>query len=475
MKAILAIAFAAAVPVCALAGEPAVVQQLRNDIGGKSVTLATGVAGYSCIYSSNLSFPTRRLVDTEIDPQGGTRYLLRADRFMNVTNCPQPLGRTASMYGDYIPAKMVSRMYPAGSAATVKTIEAKPDRIEILLLPEGALAGDNAYAKLKLMLGKGYESLSLEQVETALAQGIRMTRIESIQQLRASLDNVNRSIANLERQLATERDPATRVIVAGSLLTGYQEQAGVVDRLNAVAFEPVPAGRGASRVAELNTIIAQEQRQVQAEKIQKASAKYSTAMLAMKQTCGRIGREPAGNLSELDHQDLVVQTAQTDLGHFVEARQEMMTLGQPIPPADDQFSLSCNADAARAADRSARQRPELVQQEAKEAERRRQQEAEAAEQRRQQEAEAAEQRRRQQVRAEIADLTDEFAKMKQERAAYDTKLMGALGGQGQSTVFAEYRAHLRRMIANRQQALKLGDDAAQAEIASLENDLKKLH
>jgi len=452
MKTITTIAVVAAVHVCALAGEPAVVGQLRNDIAGKSVTLATDVAGYSCIYSSTLDFPTKRLVDTEIDSQNGTRYFLRADRFMNVTKCPDPVGRTNSMYGEYIGSRMVSRMYPSGTSAVVKAIEAKADRIEIQLQAEGNGSGDEAYAKLKLMLGKGYESLSLEKVESALALGIRMPRIESINELRAKLDDVNRSIADLERQLSTERDAAARVNVAKPLLTQYQAQAEMQDRFNAVAFERLAAAPSSSRIAELNAVIAAAERQVQEQNIQIASNRYSNAMLAVKQSCDRVGTAQVNNLADLDRLSVSIQTAQTDMAHFAEARQGMVAFGETIPSADDQFYASCKAELATAADGVVRQRPELIQMEAK----------------------AAERRRRQQVAEAIAGLRTEFARMKQERAEYDAKLMSALG-QDEATVFAEYRLHLQRMIANRQQALDLGDDAARMEINSLQGDIKKLH
>jgi len=156
-------------PLCA--GEPTVVQQLRNDLVGKTFTLSTDVAGYSCIYSASLDFPTNRLIDTEIDAQGTKRFFLRADRFMNVTHCPNPVGRIPTMVGDYIERRYISRMYNAGHRVAVKSIEAKPDRIEIQLVPEGASSGDDAYAKVKLMLGEGYKTSNARIRRTRAVQG----------------------------------------------------------------------------------------------------------------------------------------------------------------------------------------------------------------------------------------------------------------------------------------------------------------
>jgi hypothetical protein len=452
MKILMAVVFILTASLCVVAGEPPAIQQLRNDIAGKTVTLATDVGGYSCIFSSTLDFPTRRLVDTEIDPQGGTHYFLRADRFMNVTRCPNPVGRTTSMYGDYISAGMLSRIYRAGSTVVVKNIEAKPDRIEIQLQPSGAGSADEAYAKIKLMLGKGYESLSLEKLETAVAKAIRMPRIESIAELRDKLDSNNRSIANLESQLSPEHDVQARVNAAQSLLVLYKAQADDQARFNSVAFEPLPGNGNSSRMAQLNVIVADGQRQIQTDKIQKASASYSNAVSTMKQSCSRIAKGPAQNLAELDRISGAIQAVQADLKRFIDARQSMVTAAQTIPSADDQIYSDCSSQAAAATNRVAQQRPELIQLEAR----------------------AAEQRRRQQVAETIANLRADFNRMKQQRAAYDAKLIGTLGAPQDPGVFTEYRAHLQRMIQNRQQAMHLGDEAARPEINSLEDDLRKL-
>lgn len=451
MKIRLVVALGLALPLTVFAGEPEVVQQLRSDLVGKSVTLATNVAGYSCLYSATLDFPTRRLVDTEIDPQNGTRYFLRADRFMNVTQCPNPRGRIESLGGDYIDTRMISSMYAAGSSAVVKSIEAKPDRIEIQLQPQGALAGDQAYAKIKLMLGKGYDSLGLEKIEMALAQGIRMPRIEAIQELRGTLDQVNQSIQSGEQRLTATADVPTKITLAKELLDSYGTQKQTEERLNEVAFEKVQVQQNSARVAELNRVINDGQQQIQAEKVARASAKYSSAINAARQACEAMPRTSARSLADLDRASSSIRSAQTALSQLTEAKQGMVALGQGVPAEDDQLSSSCGAEAANGANRIEKQKPELIEAESR----------------------AAEKHHRQQVGDAIRNLRADFNKMKQERAGFDSKLMGALG-QDESAVFAEYRAHLQRMVWNRQQALQLGDKEARTEISSLQDDLKKL-
>lgn len=452
MKTPFALTLVLALNASAFGGDPDVVQQLRSDLLGKNVTLATDVAGYSCVYSATLDFPTRRLVDTEVNPDGETRYYLRAQRFMNVTQCPSPRGRMASMEGDYIDTRMISSMYAAGSSAVVKSIEAKPDRIEIQLQPEGAAAGDEAYAKIKLMLGKGYESRGVEKIETALAKGIRMPRIESIQESRSALDQVNQSIESMEQRLAASGDVETKISLAKALLESYGTQTEAEQRLNAVAFEKVPAQQNFARVAQLNKIINDGEQQIQAEKVARASAKYSSAALAARQACEAIPSTPARSLAELERTSGVIRNAHVALSQLAGAKQEMLALGQTIPEEDDQMVSSCGANAANTAASIEKQRTELMEAQTR----------------------AGEQQHRQQVADAIRNLRVDFNKMKQERAEFDAKLMSALGVQDESAVFSDYRAHLKRMVWNRQQALRLGDEAAQGEITSLENDLKKV-
>jgi hypothetical protein len=315
-----------------MASDSGVVQQLRHEVVGQTFTLKTAVAGNTCLFTGSLDFPTSRLVDTEITEESGPRYFLRADRFMNIRHCSNPAGRIEMtlVSGNYIDSGMITHMYGSGSRVIVKLVEAKSDRIEIQLTPDGAFSGDDAYAKLKLMLGKGYESRSLEQIEIVLARVLILPRINSIQTERVRLRKGQDRIAQLEHELATERSAEVRVDKATRLIAQYQEQVGAQERLSAVAFEPVGVYTFTSRIAELKTIISEGQRQVAIGRIQRASERYASSTLLMKASCERIGNSPARSRTELNNAIAAVETAKQNIETFYKAQREMEALGQRV-------------------------------------------------------------------------------------------------------------------------------------------------
>ncbi len=382
-------------PTALMASDAGVVEKLRQDVVGKTFTLATDVAGNTCLYTGNLNFPTSRLVDTEISEVSGPRYFLRADRFMNTRHCENPAGRieVTLVSGDYIESGMITHMHGSGSSVIVKQVEAKSDRIELQLTTDGASSGDDSYAKLKLMLGKGYESQSLEQIEMVLARALILPRLDQIQAERESLEELKSSISSLERELAADRSAERRIDESTRLLAQYQEQASTQKRLNTVAFEPVSVDQSTSRIAELNAIISEGQRQVAIDRIQKASEIYASSTLLMKASCERINNSPARSSAELNDAVATVETAKQNMETFYKAQREMEVLGQGISTENKEFYARCLAASDAVARTFDAQRESILQSEAVAAEQQRKSDAEAAEKQQQAEAEAAERQR----------------------------------------------------------------------------------
>ena len=148
MKAMICIFAVLAYPMIALAGDPPVVEQLRQDLVGKSFALRIQIAGSTCLQDQGLSYATSRLVDTEIDGNN-VRYYLRADRYINVHRCSDSAGvfPPTKLGGTYINPRLVVNMHPAHSTMSVKQIDARPDRIEVQLTALGQ-SGDEAYGKI---------------------------------------------------------------------------------------------------------------------------------------------------------------------------------------------------------------------------------------------------------------------------------------------------------------------------------------
>jgi hypothetical protein len=146
-------------------------EQLRQDLVGKSFTLATDIAGTTCMMTIPLKAADLRFVDTEIEESGDPRFYMR-DSGLMYRACDTPAGTVDNLQGMYVSQNAISQMFARGSAAIVKSVVTKGDRIEIQLVPDKAFLHESDVMKIKLMLGKGYESRSLEQVETVLSRAL---------------------------------------------------------------------------------------------------------------------------------------------------------------------------------------------------------------------------------------------------------------------------------------------------------------
>lgn len=148
-----------------------VVDQLRQDLTGKSFTLAMDVAGTTCMTETSLGAAGLRFVDTEIEESGDPRFYMR-DAGLKYRSCDSPAGSVDSLLGMYVDQSAISQMFPKGSVAIVKSVVSKNDRVEIQLVPNKVFLHDTDIMKIKLMLGKGYESHSLGQIEAVLGRAL---------------------------------------------------------------------------------------------------------------------------------------------------------------------------------------------------------------------------------------------------------------------------------------------------------------
>jgi hypothetical protein len=334
-----------------MASGPSVVEQLRHDLVGKTFTLASDVAGDTCLSIEGLGAPTSRLVDTEITEDAESRFYLR-DTGFKFHICPYSAGTIGNANfsgasGMYIGRNLITNMHSSGSLVVVKLVDAKPDRIEIQLTPNATPSGENAYMKLKLMLGKGYESRSLEQIEMVLSRALVLPRITSIQSARAELEHLDESVNQLERKLASEKDAQARVDDATRLLAQYEERADTQERLSRVAFEPVSVDHSTSRIAALNTIIAEGKRQAAIDREQRASEEYASSTGAMTTSCERIDDSPAINRTELETTVANVDAAKSAIERFAEAQKQMEALGLGVRAEDKEIYASCFAKEVR--------------------------------------------------------------------------------------------------------------------------------
>jgi hypothetical protein len=155
--------------------------KLSQDITGKSFTLAIDIAGTTCMMETPLGAADLRFVDTEIDESSDPRFYMR-DAGLKYRACDTPVGTVNDLQGTYIAQSAISQMFAKGSVAIVKSVVSKSDRIEIQLVPDKVFLHDSDTMKIKLMLGKGYGSHTLEQIEAVLNRALVFPPLASTKQ-----------------------------------------------------------------------------------------------------------------------------------------------------------------------------------------------------------------------------------------------------------------------------------------------------
>ena len=124
MRLVASFALGLMLPTALMASGPSVVEQLRHDLVGKTFTLASDVAGDTCLSIEGLGAPTSRLVDTEITEDAESRFYLR-DTGFKFHICPYSAGTIGNANfsgasGMYIGRNLITNMHSSGSLVVVK-------------------------------------------------------------------------------------------------------------------------------------------------------------------------------------------------------------------------------------------------------------------------------------------------------------------------------------------------------------------
>lgn len=480
LKALICSIAALVAPLTAFAGERPVVEQLRQDLVGKSFSLRIKVAGSTCVQEPGLPFAETSLVDTEVGDY--VRYYARANRLLSIRRCSNPavFAPPDTLVGMYLDAGRIDNMHPENSTMEIRRVEAKPDRIEFLLSVTGQ-SGDQAYGKIKLMLDKGYESQSLEQLEMSLGRVIELPRIRDIEQNRNAYDAIENEISATEASLSTELTARQKVVNTTKLLTLYNQESGAVARLNRVAFTSVQVPDTSAKIEEARQSLSGFERQVGRENINAAQNQYTAAADKIKADCERLPMSVVKTRAEQNSQISAFNTARRDLRRFESTRREVLNLSQSVSESDEVYSAKCSSSLDILSQIFPKEEEGIRAAEAiaAEAELQRQKSIRAAEaitaeaERQRQEKEAR--LEQEQIRTQqLESVNESFRKLKKQRAVLDAKLLTALGGPDEYATYTMYRSLLEEMIQNRQQAQALGSRSSAQEAQALFAQLQKL-
>ena len=409
-------------PVWAKKPPTPLLSQLESEFAGKEFT--TKVPFGNSVHVSYTDGATeKRLVDTEISPDGSVQYLVR--RGIRLT------GPGSGNF--YVELRKIDSTLAMGSRVRVLKVEMRDDRIELLL------SGTNdAYAKLKVILGKGFEgSYNLEAVLGIVSRALRLERFERLQTLKAEYPQLKEKLATAESRYKTAQgDARSRLQAAQQFQSALQElvkNRTDYDSLTQTASDP-ERDQYARQAADLEKSIQaldQEANKQRAEEIRKTlSAEAEEAA----QIRAQLRQKKPGSLAEWEQQMASLQRWEELLHHRQTLHGELAETGEGAPASETT----------------------ALQQGFQEIQTLR----------------AALEGQRQALR--LAELDNQYREMDRQRRQLMDAYTRAFGTPRQRPEGEKLYIHLHQMNENRTEAQHLGSEQAAGQAAGLQKEMDRL-
>jgi hypothetical protein len=194
-----------------------------------------------------------QLVDTELSPGGIVRYYAR-------------FGCCPAVAGTYIREDAITSKLPVGSRVGVKKIDFMNDRIELQL----AGSANNAYAKLKVMLGKGYEQRTdFNAILRLISMALRIERLEEQQRLQSEFEAFKGRVAADEADVQRyASDPDKRVEAMQDLKHVLEQLIENRSAYGHLIGESIDTTQYSSQVAELDKAITELKDSISKQRIE---------------------------------------------------------------------------------------------------------------------------------------------------------------------------------------------------------------
>lgn len=396
--------------------------QLQEEFQGKEFTTKVALGSSTSVAYSDGQSETR-LVDTEAYPNGSIRYLVRRGLRLG--------GPGAGNF--YLPLDQVDSTLSAGTRVRVTRLEMREDRIEFLL--KGGPG--NAYAKLKVMLGKGFEdSYDMDKVLTVVSAALRLERFEQLQALKAEYPQLKQKLAAVEGAFkSSPTDPRSRLDAARQLqdvLRQLLENRKSYDSLTATLQDPEADqyGREAAELGKTVEALDQEAKKERAAEIKQALKSEEEQSARLKSQLQPKPSSVAEWESAMDLQKRLYET----VTHRQALLQELTQLGEPAPAEESAAIQNDVAEGQRIRDALQSQRRAL----------------------------------------DLADLDARYGEMDRNRKQLMDSYTRAFGTPRQRAEGEKLALHLHQMWENRTAADNLGSDRAKGQAATLQKDIERL-
>jgi len=315
----------------------------------------------------------------------------------------------------------------------VTKLEVKDDRIELFL----SRVTDDAYAKLKIMLGKGFESsYNLEAVLGIVSRALRMERFERLQAVKSEYLELKEKLATAQGRFKTAQgDARSQLQGARELQNALQalvKNRTDYDSLTQTASDP-ERDQYAREAADLEKTIKaldQETRMQRAEEIRKAlTAEAEEAGQIKAQLNGK-----PGSLPEWQQQMTSLGRWEQILNRQQSLHRELEGLGQPVAAADAVVLQQGFEEIQTLRGALVGQRQAL----------------------------------------QLADLDTQYQVMDRARRQLTDAYTRAFGTPRQRPEGEKLFLHLHQMRQNREAAQQLGSDQALGQGAGLAKDMERL-
>jgi len=183
--------------------------RLESEFLGKPFVTRIRLGAYVRYYVSDLQRNCTRLIDTEVSPDGSVDYLVRRGCLEFIYPSPPNF---------YIRPDAMTGIHEVGSQIWVWKIELKDNRIEFWLRSDPNSDSVEAYAKLKFMLGKGYQSWDYDAILNEIARALKVEFYERAVALKAEFAELSAQLAEAERNYQSQSARASARLAAATRL-----------------------------------------------------------------------------------------------------------------------------------------------------------------------------------------------------------------------------------------------------------------
>lgn len=371
-----------------------------------------------------------RLIDTEYSTGGTVRYQARRGCYLQTGK----LGREPFAPNFYVDPGKITKAVSPGAKVSVGKIDLMDDRVELWLAADLRGHPVDSYAKIKFMLGKGYQGWDYDRLLEVIAQALRVESLERVAALEAEFSDLRGKLAEAETRQRTASGPASERLQAASRLRDLlQETARNRSAWISAGRADPDAGTYLERAAALDADITRLQAQARNERMEatRALLRANAAEGAKLKTV--LEQPPPSALAEWERRSQSLE----DYGRLLDERRPLYA------------ALEKEGETGVAGEL------DKLQQELKDTGR----------------LKASLARSRQEI--QVAELNTDYREMTRKRAKLLDAYTRGFGSAQEKPALQALIAHLEQMRQNRTAAQQLGDSAAATELSRLQAEIDK--